>query len=584
MASSASALLGEMVFDWEEIGNAGDWIRHTQLLSAASSYSRLEEDDHTRCWIRWRTAGDIQFAKNYRDSFRLIQACSAFKCTLPVDRIYGLLGLISDIHIEPDYSKTVEEVYKSVTRQMVAFHKELMILGQVDHEPGFNHKASWVPNWPIDLHLRPLNAPACTIMYQASSGESIDLQESDSEDSLLLGGVLVTRIASVSPIMAQGGFHFEFLSFCKEIVDFISAALKPNSKTSECYKDDDIDFVFAQTLTAGQSQPDFEALLDPDFPEAAHALRRVIAMLGHDDDDLPEEQLDTTEISKLQDTARYLFQSMINTCYERKMFITVDGHFGVGSRAIEVGDEISILFGGMTPWVLREAKGENEVEEANSGFCKERKLATGRRESIAVQNPSRLETQGAVDFPISPILRPNQRQSLELQTKSDSPTVSPTQRQVALDQQITMERRATLDRQDAVARQAVLNHHANLEKEDPQHRERTSEALPSANSHDTETRQSTSKSNGNFDPERQNADPTPVLLVDKQSSSVDETGRSITDTGSIPRHDDESLSRGEELRTKRLFVGECYVQGFMKGEIIKDYRKGKYEKKLFELL
>jgi hypothetical protein len=59
---------------------------------------------------------------------------------------------------------------------------------------------------------------------------------------------------------------------------------------------------------------------------------------------------------------------MVNMFYGRRMFITEAGHLGLGPGALNVGDSVAVLLGGMTPFVLRGVLHTNEKDSASNRY------------------------------------------------------------------------------------------------------------------------------------------------------------------------------------------------------------------------
>ena len=149
LASSAVVLLGKLRLEWDAIGDTALWLYHRQFVDAAFRYVRgLSQEqlpEVKRYLLRVTRAADIQFTRKFRVTWDLIRAVSRFKCTLPLDLIYGILD---DFQIEPDYSRPVSQVLRSMTRQLIEKSGDLMILGQMDKSfpscvPLWVHQCIW---------------------------------------------------------------------------------------------------------------------------------------------------------------------------------------------------------------------------------------------------------------------------------------------------------------------------------------------------------------------------------------------------------------------------------------------------------
>ncbi|KAN0102169.1 Heterokaryon incompatibility protein (HET) domain containing protein [Hyaloscypha variabilis] len=70
------------------------------------------------------------------------------QCKDPLDLVYSLLGVASDIsEIEPDYTKSVQEVFAAITRHIMTTTQSLSILTEVNTKKFDDSFPSWVPDW-----------------------------------------------------------------------------------------------------------------------------------------------------------------------------------------------------------------------------------------------------------------------------------------------------------------------------------------------------------------------------------------------------------------------------------------------------
>jgi len=367
LASSAVVFLGKFQLEWDAIGDAALWLYHNKFPDAAYRYLRKtgqwQQPELGRSIFRMVRAADIQFAKKFRITWDLMEASSQFKCTLPVDRIYGILGLVDDFQIEPDYSRPVSQVFRYMTRQLIEKRRDLVILGQVNHEPksspsGFS---SWVPQWPRDPHFTILNRPnaATPNMYYASAQEPLKLEQHQNESYLVLHGIPACKVVACSSILEErSGTPGDVLAMFRSIRDFIATYLVSN-------KSDNLDTysVILQVLTVGTSKPPETESLDPESGAEVLVLQSMMEDRGALES-MIEKQPPAGNTSREvypgfmyfnmgAEVARDIFPKVCNKCNGRRLFMTNDGHFGIGPRAMEPGDEVAVLFGGITPFIVR---------------------------------------------------------------------------------------------------------------------------------------------------------------------------------------------------------------------------------------
>jgi hypothetical protein len=380
LASSAVALLGNLQFDWDAIGDAALWLHHRKIPDAAYQYIQVTQSQLSeirRSVPRMMKAAEIQYARKFRTSWDIIEASSKFKCTLPVDRIYGILGLVHDFQIEPDYSRPVAEVFRSMTRQLIEKRRDLIILSQINHEPGFSLScfSSWIPQWPRDPYIACMYHPDVNTAerYSASARESLKLHQHQDEKYLLLQGILACKVFACSPIMdSKFGTYGDTLNIFKSIRDFIKfiriyLALN-KSRNLGRYKHEDIETIFTQVLTAGQYKPSKTDSFDPEFGLTALSLLSMIEKGQIPKVTRPEVHAGVLYFDMAAEIARDIIPTVAHLCNGRRLFMTNDGHFGIGPRAMEPGDDVAVLFGGIVPFIVRGASQRRKGSEGHGSY------------------------------------------------------------------------------------------------------------------------------------------------------------------------------------------------------------------------
>ena len=106
----------------------------------------------------------------------LLCVFSESKVSDPKDKIYALLGLATDkVGIEPDYNKSVEEVYIDTAKKIITSSGNLDLLNASGiFTEGTGHDLpSWVPDWTVDHHF--------AIEHMLSSSQPYTLIENDEQ-------------------------------------------------------------------------------------------------------------------------------------------------------------------------------------------------------------------------------------------------------------------------------------------------------------------------------------------------------------------------------------------------------------------
>ncbi|KAF7540097.1 hypothetical protein G7054_g1645 [Neopestalotiopsis clavispora] len=195
-----------------------------------------------------------------------------------------------------DYSYTTQTVYKTVTRKLIQQSGSLGVLSNVQHgeikDPSF---PSWVPRW--DMESNGIVILGELHQWQASAGMKHEwsVRHSD-EDHLAVKGLCFSKVAAVSPIL--GG----------------TDTIKPDELVGGP--------MTMNTHGRALSSSAIGVLTAGTFMAAS---------------------------PKLSGRSHWIKQP----CFGRRQFVTENGHIGLGSQNMQVGDIVCVLFGGCVPYVLR---------------------------------------------------------------------------------------------------------------------------------------------------------------------------------------------------------------------------------------
>lgn len=90
---------------------------------------------------------------------RLLDLTGQSKCTRPIDKVYGILGLAPRAiasKIYPDYLLSAKEVYKTTFQEYTKLVNRLELLEFCNLQHRLANMPSWVPNWTIPFKTVPL--------------------------------------------------------------------------------------------------------------------------------------------------------------------------------------------------------------------------------------------------------------------------------------------------------------------------------------------------------------------------------------------------------------------------------------------
>ncbi|EMC96421.1 hypothetical protein BAUCODRAFT_474459 [Baudoinia panamericana UAMH 10762] len=282
-------------------------------------------------------------------------------CSRPVDKIYGMLGLLRHtgkaMHIVPDYRKSVAEVYTETVRELIRSDQSLSVLLYVDHRPGdFQSSAdqfpSWVPRWdrPLDFmhdpHYMFLNGSGAAAGIPATVKETSE-PEGHSSSVLSVKGIMIGTIVETAP-----GFtpRPDDDRVCENPMEVLTGMelLFEHAKPSQASVSWDSQAAIAMTVCAAHEDRGNPTEFDS---RAGYILFKDRVQQGlkvPDFYDIDEKARSSPagEASKFQ-------RDTIQTCLNRKAFVTGKGYIGLGPRFLKPGDVVAVLYGLEVPAILR---------------------------------------------------------------------------------------------------------------------------------------------------------------------------------------------------------------------------------------
>ncbi|RYP75436.1 hypothetical protein DL770_007399 [Monosporascus sp. CRB-9-2] len=270
--------------------------------------------------------------KNYFDLLSLLELRRDSKSTMPVDKVFSLLGLSTEGAaglLLPDYSSSAEQVYTRVAHLTIKSRKDLRVLSAVQQRVEGSQLPSWVPDWQQPWQVKSLVYstlnPDMLITdahtpFSTTAGRLAEVQGDGSSDILRLKGKSFARIkvlADFTTDILDFGSNASDKSVHLEEIGFPLGAQYPGTKTSYVN-------VLYKTITADLNiaAPEKEILMEPSF----------------------ENFLYFTE-------ARRDFPGAVSA---RRLFLADNGYIGLAPANAETGYEICLLFGGNVPYVVCE--------------------------------------------------------------------------------------------------------------------------------------------------------------------------------------------------------------------------------------
>ncbi|KAI1164195.1 heterokaryon incompatibility protein-domain-containing protein [Nemania serpens] len=192
----------EMIPEWETIRDAVEglemmrlarrdqWRIHSASISAKLHFEALQE---------------------YTKVLDLLFDTRNFLSSDPRDKIYGLLGLTNQKrqhkYLQPNYSLTVEEVYKSFALWEVLVNGSLRVLGiSSDKKSAISSLPSWAPDFTHLSQRMPLLRREKRVSFRSSGNTAVEAHISEDETTLCLKGQVMDRVHT----LATGQFLFPY--------------------------------------------------------------------------------------------------------------------------------------------------------------------------------------------------------------------------------------------------------------------------------------------------------------------------------------------------------------------------------------
>ncbi|OTA98431.1 hypothetical protein M426DRAFT_28445 [Hypoxylon sp. CI-4A] len=265
------------------------------------------------------------------------------QCSDLRDRIYGILSQLREsdqIGIVPDYTKSVTDVYTDAAQRTITHSGNLWTLRQC--ELSERAPTLTLPSWVPDF-----SSPKVTSGIHEINPElfqSIPTFSFMDDDKLLrAAGIYICRVTSILPFDEEKLCSKSNVETVQELRRIIleladSKAVQTAYTTRERFLEACCRTLWIDNFSTRWMPP---APHEPSFGNC-------LAMLGT----LTTPSNVTAELPGIPNIARYL-ERCRDACAARALFITDDGHFGMGVNSAVVGDEICFLFGCERPMILR---------------------------------------------------------------------------------------------------------------------------------------------------------------------------------------------------------------------------------------
>lgn len=318
----------------------------------------------------------------------LLQLTRRRDTSVAKDRVFALLGIADEANttkygkdaLSLPYSLGTFETFLETTLYLIKRHRSLEVLKMVEFLPEFVGSLSWVPRWDMKEFARAsiLSEAEDETGFCADGDIPLKLGEANEDSLLSVQGQRMDRVIAVSKIFTQYelvyGDQLESMKIFDVWADFQNTIL-PMYGMASYPTGEDIRKVFAMTIIAGLDEDGRPARDDywkhllyqytvemEDRTQNKGRERRWRWHAGFGDLDMKLLQ------EEIKGGSRAHFLGPFHRSAEHwRIHLTANRYLGLGPAAMEVKDQICVLFGSNVPYVYRDSATKKLLAEGYLG-------------------------------------------------------------------------------------------------------------------------------------------------------------------------------------------------------------------------
>lgn len=275
----------------------------------------------------------------------------------PKDKVYSLFRLIAeDPRLQPDYSRSVKDLYKDVVRALIDSTGTLDVLSH--HNSGNTQTPStmptWCPDWTV---LRGSHYLMQRNQYFAAGNTTAHAVIQG--DTLTVKGRALDRIALISKRIKYNDFKNRRARQATIQRLWRLASTKKDSDFSN-YQMPDVPAAFPETLVSLRNREKGPEGSKPHVLDSGTVQEMWNAWWAS-----------CTNSFSLPNSGRKLAKifedAMHRALYGKAFFISQQGRFGVVDATARVGDTVAVLLGGEVLFAVRETSAAKEFNSSQPG-------------------------------------------------------------------------------------------------------------------------------------------------------------------------------------------------------------------------
>jgi hypothetical protein len=321
--------------------------------------------------VRWKEGGStsvvnlLEILNRYRRDYRRTKANKSSlsfsdllllnggrDCTLEIDRIYALLGILHErqrSQIDVDYSKRISDVYLHAFKVAIASDPYLMLLYYRNSGEDPYQLPSWCPNLRGQSRRNTLFSrlySAGTRMNQTEIAPTSVVTTSPNTRIINIRGIEVDHIRAIGPCYISGAAKSEQEHCILQTSEFVVQCIRLAYPGFDANNNNTVPDSFFRTLIADQ------------IGQSTEASRASSVQIQHLRQSLDFFSLFGGAIERVPSgaawtTATEFLLEMQRACAGRRFFTTKNGRTGLGPDECLPGDVICTFLGGLFQFILR---------------------------------------------------------------------------------------------------------------------------------------------------------------------------------------------------------------------------------------
>ena len=364
---------------------AQNWVVHTRKCCVIANSERHKLNSYEKFSNKFRVLADTRRDWLEGTKRNLWELCTSFRDQLAsqdIDKVYSLLGIVRDWAglepLRPDYHLSAADVYRQVAIDTMRGTESLLPLQFNLEKRDYRQLPSWTVDWSNLDTARDRNHYSQVFEYKATRERP--LQINDISDPAILGlqGIKVDTITAIGDLL-DGTDGIADIQTYKNWYLFAGLHQNPHRPYSDTCTWHEAYWRTLCADTVFQSSETTDGLgirraLPHDAEAYACWCMNATSSPFQAGGLTPEEQAPMRSSpgfeelgDKLSSDAVAFSITLYTSTLRRRMFVTKGGYLGLGRADTHVGDEVVLLIGGSTPFIIRKGHDPGTREEIPVG-------------------------------------------------------------------------------------------------------------------------------------------------------------------------------------------------------------------------